>query len=44
MSIQLNHTIVHVKNKKESARFSSEILGLSPVVPFHHGIPTRKAA
>jgi catechol 2,3-dioxygenase-like lactoylglutathione lyase family enzyme len=28
MAIELNHTIVHAKNKKESANFLSEILGL----------------
>jgi len=29
MSVQLNHTIVNVKNKRESATFLSEILGLA---------------
>lgn len=36
LSIQLNHTIVHTKDKNESASFFAEILGLSPAVPFHH--------
>jgi catechol 2,3-dioxygenase-like lactoylglutathione lyase family enzyme len=30
MSIQLNHTIVWCRDKQKSARFLSEILGLSP--------------
>ncbi len=41
MSVQLNHTIVHVKNKKESATFFAEILGLAPAVPFHHFLVLR---
>ncbi len=28
MSIELNHTIVHARNKRESANFLSEIMGL----------------
>jgi catechol 2,3-dioxygenase-like lactoylglutathione lyase family enzyme len=43
MSVQLNHTIVHVKNKKESAVFFSEILGLPPAVPFHHFLVLKTA-
>lgn len=34
MSVELNHTIVNVKSKEESAAFFSEILGLPPAVPF----------
>jgi len=34
MGVQLNHTIVNVKNKEESAKFFSEILGLPPAKPF----------
>jgi catechol 2,3-dioxygenase-like lactoylglutathione lyase family enzyme len=34
MSIELNHTIVNVRDKEESARFFSEILGLPPAEPF----------
>lgn len=34
MSVELNHTIVNVKNKQESARFLTEILGLGDPVPF----------
>jgi catechol 2,3-dioxygenase-like lactoylglutathione lyase family enzyme len=30
MAVQLNHTIVHVRDKEESARFLVEILGLEP--------------
>jgi len=34
MSIKLNHTIVSARNKKESAAFMTEILGLPPAKPF----------
>jgi len=34
MSIQLNHTIVWCRDKQKSARFLTEILGLSPPRPF----------
>ena len=34
MSIKLNHTIVSARNKKESATFLTEILGLPPPKPF----------
>lgn len=34
MPIELNHTIVNVKDKKESAQFFSDILGLPPPRPF----------
>ncbi|MEO7164106.1 MAG: VOC family protein, partial [Bdellovibrionia bacterium] len=34
MSVELNHTIVNVKNKEESAKFFAEILGLPPAEPF----------
>lgn len=36
MSVHLNHTIVHAKNKEESAHFLAEILGLGPPKPFYH--------
>ena len=36
MSIELNHTIVHAVDKKESARFLTEILGLPSAIPFGH--------
>lgn len=36
MSIKLNHTIVHARDKAVSAAFLSEILGLSAPVPFGH--------
>ncbi len=36
MSIQLNHTIVHAKNKEASAKFLSEILGLKNPRVFYH--------
>ena len=38
MSVQLNHTIVHVKDKAASARFRTELLDLpaaKPFGPFH---------
>jgi len=36
MKVELNHTIIHCKNKKESANFVAELLGLSPPIPFIH--------
>jgi catechol 2,3-dioxygenase-like lactoylglutathione lyase family enzyme len=34
MAVQLNHTIVSARDKKESATFLSEILGVADPVPF----------
>jgi catechol 2,3-dioxygenase-like lactoylglutathione lyase family enzyme len=34
MPVMLNHTIVRVRDKRESATFLSEILGLAEPVPF----------
>ena len=34
MAVQLNHTIVWVRDKKESAEFLTGVLGLPPAVPF----------
>ena len=34
MSVELNHTIVRVRDKRESARFLAEILGLGDPAPF----------
>jgi catechol 2,3-dioxygenase-like lactoylglutathione lyase family enzyme len=34
MTVQLNHTIIPARNKKDSARFLSEILGLPEPFPF----------
>ena len=34
MSVQLNHTIVRVNDKKESATFLAQILGVDEPVPF----------
>ena len=34
MPVQLNHTIVHASDKKRSAEFLAEILGLPRPVPF----------
>jgi catechol 2,3-dioxygenase-like lactoylglutathione lyase family enzyme len=34
MSVQLNHTIVHVRDKQASARFVCELLGLADPVPY----------
>jgi catechol 2,3-dioxygenase-like lactoylglutathione lyase family enzyme len=36
MAVELNHTIVHAKDKVASANFLSDILGLAPPRPFHH--------
>jgi catechol 2,3-dioxygenase-like lactoylglutathione lyase family enzyme len=34
MAIQLNHTIVHARDKRESATFLAELLGLPEPEPF----------
>ncbi len=34
MTVQLNHTIVNVSNKAESARFLSQVLGLDEPTPY----------
>ena len=34
MGVKLNHTIVHARDKRASAAFMAEILGLSAPVPF----------
>ncbi len=34
MGVELNHTIVHARDKRESANFLSEVLGLPPPEPF----------
>ena len=34
MAVELNHTIVHARNKTESANFVAEILGLPKPEPF----------
>jgi len=34
MAVHLNHTIVNVRDKRESATFLSEMLGLKPPTPF----------
>ncbi|TYB45364.1 VOC family protein [Actinomadura chibensis] len=34
MPVQLNHTIVHVKDKTASARFYADILGVDEPAPF----------
>jgi catechol 2,3-dioxygenase-like lactoylglutathione lyase family enzyme len=36
MTINLNHTIVHARDKRESATFLAEVLGLPPPKPFAH--------
>jgi catechol 2,3-dioxygenase-like lactoylglutathione lyase family enzyme len=36
MSIELNHTIVHARDKVKSATFLTEILGLPPPESFYH--------
>ena len=34
MSIRFNHTLVYVRDKKKSAAFLTDILGLPPASPF----------
>jgi catechol 2,3-dioxygenase-like lactoylglutathione lyase family enzyme len=36
MTVQLNHTIVHVRDRVASANFYTEILGLPDAQPFGH--------
>ena len=36
MAIKLNHTIVWSRDKRASANFLSELMGLAPPVPFAH--------
>lgn len=43
MAVQLNHTIVHCRNKKESANFLSEILGLEKPKAFYHFLVVQTA-
>ena len=35
MAVKLNHTIVNVRDKKASAEFFTDLLGLPPATPFH---------
>lgn len=34
MPVELNHTIVHAKDKRVSADFYAEVFGLAPAKPF----------
>ena len=34
MSVELNHTVVHARDKAASARFLADVLGLAEPVPF----------
>jgi extradiol dioxygenase family protein len=43
MAVEFNHTLVHAKNKKESANFVSEILGLGKPEPFSIFLVVRTA-
>ncbi|HYX33931.1 MAG TPA: VOC family protein [Oligoflexus sp.] len=43
MSVDLNHTIVHARDQRESATFMAEILGLPPPEPFYHFLVVRTA-
>lgn len=43
MTIQLNHTIVHSRDKKASAAFLSRILGLGPPGQFGHFVTVETA-
>lgn len=40
---ELNHTIVHAKDKRESAEFLADILGLAPPKPFFHFLVVKLA-
>ena len=44
MTVQLNHTIIPAKDKKESARFLSEILGSPSPSPSAPSRPCRSTA
>lgn len=41
MRVEFNHTIIHCKNKTESANFVAEILGLPKPIPFIHFLVLR---
>ena len=41
MSIELNHTIVHVRDNVESSNFLAEIMGLESPTPFGHFLVVR---
>jgi catechol 2,3-dioxygenase-like lactoylglutathione lyase family enzyme len=43
MAVELNHTIVHAKDKRESAEFLADILGLAPPKPFVHFLVVKLA-
>jgi catechol 2,3-dioxygenase-like lactoylglutathione lyase family enzyme len=43
MPVRLNHTIVHARDKRASAEFLSEILGLGAPVPFGPFLGVRTA-
>ncbi|MBL8550738.1 MAG: VOC family protein [Hyphomonadaceae bacterium] len=43
MAIELNHTIVHARDKVTSAAFLAEILGLPAPEPFYHFMVVRAA-
>lgn len=36
MKVEFNHTIVHSRDKNESARFVADVLGLPKPIPFGH--------
>jgi len=43
MSVGLNHTIVHVRDSRESAAFMADILGLAAPEPFYHFLVVQTA-
>lgn len=43
MSVELNHTIVHARDRQASAAFVAEILGLPKPEPFSHFLVVRTA-
>lgn len=40
---ELNHTIVHAKDKRASAQFLADVLGLAPPKPFVHFLVVKLA-
>lgn len=43
MSVQLNHTIIHARDKHASANFLSEVLGLPKPMPLYHFLVVQTA-
>lgn len=43
MTVELNHTIVHARDKRASAEFLASVLGLPPPETFYHFLVVRTA-